>query len=189
MGENQQQSRSGVNAFLEGERLYLRPFDRCDLVQVQSWVNDPETRAQIGEVLPTTTARNEEWFERLTKDSSRVWFVVVVKEGDRVIGEAGLLRMHHFWRTTDLTLIIGERDAQGKGYGTEAIGLLLDYAFGYLNFHRVAVGVVGFNKRAISFYESVGFKQEGVQRDGYFYNHSYHDFIMMSLLEDEFLGG
>ena len=189
MEGSKQQSKRGRNAFLVGERLYLRPLDRCDLAHIQRWANDPQTRAETGEVLPTTTVANEEWFERLNKDSSRVWFAVVLKEDDRVIGEAGLLRMHHFWRTTDLTMIIGEKDAQGKGYGTEAIGLLVDYAFGYLNFHRVAVGVVGFNKRAISFYESVGFKQEGVQRDGYFYNHSYHDFIMMSLLEDEFLGG
>jgi diamine N-acetyltransferase len=90
------------------------------------------------------------------------------------------------WRTTDLSLILGDKDVWGQGYGSEAILLLLDYAFGYLNFHRVSVGVVGFNRRALQFYEKIGFRQEGVQRDGYYYDHEYHDFVMMSILEDEF---
>ena len=85
-----------------------------------------------------------------------------------------------------MTIIIGEKEEWGKGYGSEAINLMLDYAFGYLNFHRVSIGVVGFNERAIRFYETVGFKREGIQRDGYYYNHEYHDFVMMSLLDDEF---
>jgi RimJ/RimL family protein N-acetyltransferase len=50
----------------------------------------------------------------------------------------------------------------------------------------VAIGVVGFNEKAIHFWEKVGFKKEGIQRDGYYYNHKYHDFVMMSILEDEF---
>jgi len=62
----------------------------------------------------------------------------------------------------------------------------MDYAFGYLNMHRVSLGVVGFNRRALRFYEKVGFKQEGIQRDGYYHDHAYHDFVMMSILEDEF---
>ncbi|MCG2821153.1 MAG: GNAT family N-acetyltransferase [Candidatus Atribacteria bacterium] len=81
---------------------------------------------------------------------------------------------------------MGEKDAWGKGYGTEAILLLIDYAFRRLNFHRVAIGVVGFNEKAIRFWEKVGFKKEGIQRDGYSYNHKYYDFVMMSILEDEF---
>ena len=87
---------------------------------------------------------------------------------------------------SDLSIILGDKNAWGQGYGTEAINLLLDYAFGFLNFHRVALGVVSFNEKALHFYEKVGFKREGVQRDGYFYNHRYYDFIMMSILEDDY---
>jgi RimJ/RimL family protein N-acetyltransferase len=90
------------------------------------------------------------------------------------------------WRTTDLSIIIGDKSAWGQGYGEEAITLLLDYAFGYLNFHRVSIGVVGSNERALRFYEKVGFQREGIQRDGYYYNHQYQDFVMLSILEDEF---
>jgi RimJ/RimL family protein N-acetyltransferase len=131
-------------------------------------------------------AKAEEFYERARSDDQRVWFMIALKEDDRVIGEAGLLRMFPAWRTTDLSIIIGETDAQGKGYGTEAINLLLDYAFGHLNFHRVAVGVVGFNEAALRLYEKAGFRREGIQRDGYYHGHRYYDFVMMSILEDEY---
>jgi len=172
--------------FLVGDRVYLRPIEPEDLPLIRKWANDPEIRRLTGETLPMSQAGADEFLEKVRKDRDRAWFVVVLKENDRVIGEAGLLRMFYAWRATDLTLIIGEKEAWGKGYGTEAILLLLDYAFGYLSFHRVAIGVVGFNERALRFYEKVGFRKEGVQRDGYYYDHAYHDFIMMSILEYEF---
>ena len=172
--------------FLIGERLYLRPLEKEDLAHIRRWANDPEIRQLTGEVMPMSQAGADEFLERVRTDKERVWFVVVLKEGDRVIGEAGLLRIFWPWRATDLTIILGDKEAWGQGYGTEAIRLLLDYAFGYLNMHRVVIGVVGFNRRAIRFYEKVGFRQEGIERDGYYHDHAYHDFLMMSILEDEF---
>lgn len=175
-----------VPRFLIGERVYLRPLKADDLKYVQEWANDPEVRGLIGEVKPMSRAAAEAFLERVESDEHRVWFIIALVEDDRAIGEAGLLRMFPPWRTTDLSIIIGERDAWGVGYGTEAINLLLDYAFGHLNLHRVAVGVVGFNEAALRFYEKVGFQREGIQRDGYYYGHRYYDFVMMSILEDEY---
>jgi RimJ/RimL family protein N-acetyltransferase len=128
----------------------------------------------------------EQYLERINSDAARIWFVVVLKENERVIGEAGLLRIFYPWRNTDLTIILGDKFAWGKGYGREATLLLLDYAFGALAMHRVSIGVVGFNDRALRFYEKIGFKREGIQRDGYFFNHQFSDFVMMSILEDEY---
>lgn len=173
------------NAFLIGPRIYLRPVEREDLPFIRSFSNNPEVRRLTGEVTPMTPAGAEAFFEKVSQDESRVWFVIVLKDGDRVIGETGLLRMFPAWRTTDLSIILGDPAEWGKGYGREAMQLMLDYAFGYLNFHRVAIGVVGFNENALRFYEKIGFKREGIQRDGYYYNHEYSDFVMMSILEDE----
>lgn len=173
-------------AFLIGQRVYLRPLEPSDMEQIRRWANDPEIRALTGEVLPMSRSGADEFLERVRTDHDRVWFAVVLKESDQVIGEAGLLRMFHAWRSTDLTIILGDKQAHRKGYGTEAIRLLLDYAFGYLSFHRVAVGVVGFNAPALRFYEKVGFKREGIERDGYYFDHRYHDFCMMSILEEEY---
>jgi len=171
---------------LAGRRVYLRPFGRDDLPYIEKWSNDAELRRLTGEVAPMSRAETEKWYKELLADKDRMWFAIVLKKGGRVIGEAGLLRMFRPWRNSDMTIIIGERDAWGKGYGTEAGHLLLDYAFRRLGFHRISIGVVGFNKRALRFWESLGFKKEGVKRDEYYYDDEYSDGIMMSILEDEY---
>ncbi len=172
--------------FLSGEKVYLRPVEQADMALFYRWANDPETRGLIGETRPSTYAATVEYYDRVQKEPDRVWLAVVVRQANQLVGETGLLRMFPAWRTTDWSLIIGPKAARGQGYGSEAAQLMLNYAFGHLGFHRVAVGVVGFNTAALRFYERLGFKREGLQRDGYYYAHRYHDFVMLSLLEDEF---
>jgi diamine N-acetyltransferase len=171
---------------LVGERVFLRPFSKRDLPHIQRWSNDAELRKLTGEIAPISPAEAEKFYRELRSDENRAWYVIVLKNGNRVIGEAGLLRMFRPWRNTDMTIIIGEKDARGKGYGKEAGRLLLNYAFQQLGFHRISVGVVGFNKNAIRFWKSLGFKEEGVRRDEYFCDNKYSGFIMMSILEDEY---
>lgn len=171
---------------LIGERVKLRPLVRADLAYLRKWSRDAEIRGLIGEVASMSKAESEKFLEKVRTDTERAWFMVIVRENEKVIGEAGLLRMDRAWHATDVSVIIGEKKEWGKGYGTETIALLLDYAFRHLKFHRVAVGVVGFNERALRFWEKLGFRKEGVQRDGYYYDGKYHDFVLMSILEDEF---
>jgi RimJ/RimL family protein N-acetyltransferase len=171
---------------LIGERIFLRPFAKRDLTHFQRWENDAELRKLIGEVAPMSRTEVEKWYKDLLADQDRVWFAIVLKKHNRVIGEAGLLRMDRATRSTDMTIIIGERDAWGKGYGKEVGHLLLSYAFEHLGFHRVSIGVVGFNKNALRFWKSLGFRKEGVERDAHFYDNKYADGIMMSILEGEY---
>ena len=173
---------------LVGERVYLRPFRREDLPYVMKWSRDPELRKLVGQVSPMSRAEAERWYRRARADKDRIWFAVVLKDGDRVIGESGLLRMFKPWRCTDMTVIIGEKDAWGQGYGTEVGHLLLDYAFKRLKLHRVSIGVVGFNERAVRYWKGLGFREEGTQRDGYYCDGRFSDFIMMSVLENDYWG-
>jgi diamine N-acetyltransferase len=171
---------------LVGRRVCLRPLGREDLVYLRKWSEDAEIRALIGETRPMSGADCERFLEQVRVDERKEWFAVVTTKNNRVIGEAGLLRMDPLWRTTDVSIIIGEKEEWGKGYGSETVLLLLDHAFRHLAFHRVAIGVVGFNERALRFWAKAGFRKEGVQRDGYYYDGRYHDFVMMSILDDEF---
>ncbi len=186
MGESERR-RLGPR-FIMGDGVTLRQIEREDLPHVRRWLDDPELRGMIGATKPLSEAEAEEWFEGVVADESRAWYVIIRDEDDGVIGECGLLRMFPEWRTTDMSIVIGERDAWGKGYGTEVGRLLLDFAFEYMGMHRVAVGVVGFHEDAIQFWEKLGFVREGVQRDGYFHEGEFSDFVMMSLLEREWRG-
>lgn len=170
---------------LMGEKVYLRRMTEEDLQHVLRWFSDPELCGLIGSSGIETREAVEAWFARASADPARRWYVIVTSEDDRVIGEAGLLRLDETWRTTDMSIIIGERDAWRQGYGTEVGEILLDFAFDYCAMHRVAVGVVGFHEPALRFWERLGFRREGVQRDGYFHGGGFHDFVMMSVLEDE----
>ncbi len=172
--------------FLRGKLVYLRPIEKDDMLLIRCWANDPEIRGLTGEVFPTSRDGADQFMERVKTDQNRVWFSVVQKETEHVIGEAGLLRIFYPWRTADLSIILGDKFAWGKGYGRETMLLLLDYAFGALALHRISIGVVGFNERALRFYEKIGFQREGIQRDGYFHNHQFSDFVMMSILEGEY---
>jgi RimJ/RimL family protein N-acetyltransferase len=147
--------------------------------------NDPEVRELTGITRPTTINDMMEAISRKSEDS--VHFVIVRKNDEKVIGETSLIRMFPDWGTTDLSIIIPGCENRHQGYGTEAIGLIIGYALGDLNFNRISIGVVGFNTKALAFYEKVGFKKEGIQEQGYYYNYQYSDFIMMRILKEEYL--
>lgn len=171
---------------LIGRRVCLRPFGKNDVDYIQKWSSDPEIRKLTGEAAPMGRMEAGKLYKELRADKEPLWFMIVLKKTGRVIGEAGLLRMFKPWRCSDMSTIIGEKDAWGKGYGTEAGRLLLDYIFGRLGFHRVSVGVAALNERALRFWEGLGFKREGVEREGYYCDNEYSDFIMMSILEEEY---
>lgn len=171
--------------FLESKNIYLRPFIKEDIPFLLCWYNDFETRLKRGDIAPTNYLDVEKMIDR--KEEDRIWFAIVRKSDNKIIGETGLLRMFPAWGTTDLTITIPDPTCQHKGYGTEAINLLMNYTFGHLNFNRIAIGVVGFNHKALDFYEKVGFKKEGIQEEGYYCNYQYSDFVMMRILKREFI--
>jgi RimJ/RimL family protein N-acetyltransferase len=168
-----------------GMRVILRPFREDDVGYIQKWSDDAELRKLTVEVAPMSNTEAVKFYAELRDDKERIWFVIIVKDSGKVIGETGLLRIFRPWRTADMTVIIGEKDEWGKGYGTEAGRLLLDYAFDRIGLHRVSVGIVGFNKRALRYWRGLGFEKEGVERDGYYCEGEYSDFVMMSILENK----
>ena len=118
-----------------------------------------------------------------------LWNPVAIYHGTDMIGFA----MYGFFPYEDthgrvwLDRFLIDNRYQGKGYGKEAIHLLLDKAFTHHNLNRVAIGVVEKNINALKFYEKIGFKKEGIQEQGYYYNGEYMDFVMMRILKEEWL--
>lgn len=167
-----------------GKKVILRPLHEEDADFLAHWYSDPEVMFQCGFHEPTT--REAELANiRKPEPDDRDWYAVTDLSG-RIVGETGLLRIWPHWRTTDLTIIIPDPTDQGQGYGSEAVRIMLGRAFDHYQMNRVAIGVVALNKPALSFYEKMGFKQEGIQEQGYFHNGEFSDFIMMRILKNEF---
>ena len=103
------------------------------------------------------------------RSEDSLWFTITDGEG-RIVGETGL------------TIIIPAPRMQRKGYGTEAMEIMLDLAFHEYKMHRVSIGVVARNTSALKFYKEMGFRQEGVLEAAYYYKGAYSDFVMMRIL-------
>lgn len=169
---------------IRGKNIILRQQEEEDAKFFAWWYNQPQIMFQCGFTEPTDEETEKTRITVSHKRDDCVWFTITDSEGS-IIGETGLLRMWPAWHCTDLSIIIPDPKMQHKGYGTEAIRLMLDLAFDQYDMNRVAIGVVGLNTDALAFYESIGFRQEGIQEQGYYYNDEYSDFIMMRILRHE----
>ncbi len=173
------------NPFLIGERIYLRPLEMSDVPACLRWINDPEVTRTLMIYTPLNEIREREWFERHYKDDREIILAVALKANDQHVGNAGLHRIEWKNRQGELGIMIGERDEWDKGYGSEAIELILRYGFERLNLHRIYLRVYANNPRAIRCYERAGFQREGTQRESHFAEGKYWDTLMMGILARE----
>ena len=169
---------------IKGKRVILLAQKAEDAKFFAYWFNQPKVMFQCGFTEPTNEEEELRYINEYHKSDDSVWFTITEPDGT-VIGETGLLRMFPAWHCTDLTIIIPDPEKQRQGYGTETMLLMLDMAFNEYEMNRVSIGVVGLNTAALEFYKKIGFKQEGIQEQGYYYNGEYSDFVMMRILREE----
>ncbi|MDE6531886.1 MAG: GNAT family N-acetyltransferase [Lachnospiraceae bacterium] len=154
-----------------GERIYLRKMKIEDTDQVIAWRNAPHVMEQFIYRTPLTRETHLEWI-RTKVDTGKVQqFIICIKENDRGIGSFYLRDIDLKMRTAELGIFIGEQDALGKGYGTEAVRLGVSYGFRELHLERIILRVYQDNINAVRNYEKNGFvlmkdRTETVERDG-----------------------
>jgi len=169
---------------IRGTNIILREQREEDAEFFVFWFNQPEIMFKCGFEKTVDEEKIKKDINIYHKQEDSLWFTITDLDGN-IIGETGLLRMFPAWHCTDLSIIIPDPKMQHKGYGTEAIRMMIDMAFSQYEMNRISIGVVGLNTNALAFYNKMGFKQEGIQEQGYFYNNEYSDFIMMRILRSE----
>lgn len=123
--------------------------------------------------------------EQEKDDPHNVFFAVHTLEDDRIIGEIGLDGISYTHGDTYVGIGIGEKDFWGRGYGTDAMNVMLRYAFTELNLHRVSLTVFEYNPRAIRSYEKCGFRVEGHTREAMQREGRRWDIIHMGVLRED----
>lgn len=171
---------------MEGSSLRLRPATIDDAADRFSLGNNPAIVRMFG-VSPADT-------KPMTMDEAGAWahghaddpYAWIIEIAGRLIGEIKLHAINAQDRRASMAIAIYDPQHLGKGFGSEAIRLLLHHAFTELNFHRIGIRVLAYNERAIRAYQKCGFVVEGRERETAFVEGVWHDDLMMGILSREF---
>lgn len=171
-----------------GEKVALGPFHRDLIPTFQRWSNDFSTMRTMGTVTPRPATLEGEtgWYDAVARSEQDASFVVYELGSLRLVGNTGLLGLDFRNRSAFFVIRIGEADCRGKGYGTEATRLTLDYAFTALGLHSVNLTVAEFNVGGIRAYTKAGFHECGRQRQCCLMGGKLWDVIHMDCLATEF---
>lgn len=171
---------------ITGERVALGPLRRDLIPLMARWVNDLAITRNIGFVTPISIEQETEWYERMTSDPSEITFLLYERATMRPVGTTGLSHIQYADRCATFGIFIGEPDARGRGYGTEATRLLLDYAFTALGLHNVALDVAEWNVAGLRAYARAGFREYGRRRQCWQMGGRLWDEVHMDCLATEF---
>ncbi|MDA3814197.1 MAG: GNAT family protein [Candidatus Cloacimonetes bacterium] len=171
---------------LIGKKCYLSPINVEDADQYCVWLNDIEISSNLltfGQQL--SLEREKVILQDMIKNNSQI-FAIIDSDSDKLIGNCSIFSISERNRKAEVGIFIGDREYWSKGYGSEALSLLIDYGFNVLNLNNIMLEVFNYNKRAIHSYKKVGFKEIGRRREAIIFGGEKHDEIYMDILEAEF---
>jgi hypothetical protein len=173
---------------MESKNIIIRPSVFSDCKQFAKW----ETKFAVTEFFSINCDRDYEevvleFVERMA-DKTKLQFTICDKQ-ENLLGRIYISNLSKEYDSLDITRIyIGDPNERGKGYGKEALKLMLDYCFINLHMERVSLDYFEGNKVASALYESMGFKHEGLARNACKKDGKYYDLNLMSILRSEYYG-
>lgn len=168
-----------------GEKIKLVPIERQDLSILIEWRNKKIILDQIFSYLPLNLDKQLMWWESYNYDLSRECrFMIKEIDTSRSVGTIGFTDIDFKNQKAEITIIIGEEDRWGMGYGTEALCLLTKWGFEELNLRKIVAEVIETNKRSRDLFVKNGFNLEGVLVEDVFKNGKYRDVHIYALFRN-----
>ena len=171
---------------LVGDNIYLSPISLDDVEEYAEMVNDIKVSVGLGYLSYTNIIDFESEKEFLISVKKEKMFAVRLLENDELLGNIGFNSLDIINRNGALGVLIGNPKYQRKGYGTEALKLILDYGFSFLNLRNISLSVFEYNEPAYNLYKKVGFKEAGRLRKAVEIMGKTYDVIIMDMLKEEF---
>lgn len=171
---------------MKGERICLRQV-RLDDVNEEycRWMGDPEvTRYTESRFSPSDRASLTENVRQKLQDSNSVFLAIVSSDTERHIGNIKLGPIDWVHGLADVGLLIGDKTCWGKGYATEAIGLVVKYAFQELKLHKLTAGFYAANEASGRAFLKNGFVVEGIRIRHRLCEGNYVDTVLLGLLNE-----
>ena len=171
---------------LIGDNIYLSPISLDDVEEYAEMVNDIKVSVGLGYLSYTNIIDFESEKEFLISVKKEKMFAVRLLENDELLGNIGFNSLDIINRNGALGVLIGNPRHQRKGYGTEALKLILDYGFSFLNLRNISLSVFEYNEPAYNLYKKVGFNEVGRLRKALEIMGKTYDVIILDMLKEEF---
>lgn len=178
------------NGLLRGDRVQLTAVNKGDLPTIAGWWADTDF-LRLYDSLPAFPQTAEQLTKRLAdSEQGKTNFLMGIRplNDEKLLGLIELDGIIWPHGTSAVSIAIGEQAERGQGYGCEAMGLILDFAFYELNLHRVFLTVFSYNLAAIAMYEKLGFRQEGIYREHLQRDGQRFDMLLFGMLRTEWSG-
>lgn len=174
---------------LKGKNVRLRALRKEDIETINEIGNEEETIINLSTKVPAPLPLGVEqrWYDEYIEKYNDDFIQFVIEKHDgTIIGKCGT--GHVDWKNACATvwIFIGSVENRGKGYGTEALDLLVNFIFNEMNMNRVQLWVFAFNERAVASYKKIGFQVEGRLEQELFRNGKYNDVLQMGILRREY---
>lgn len=170
---------------LEGADIYLRLMDEGDTDRIIRWRNTEFVRRNFIYQKPFTRQGHMAWIREMIDTGKAVQFMICVKDTGKPVGSVYFRDIDHNHHKAEYGIFIGEREALGKGFGTQAAELMIRYGLEELKLHKVMLRVLAENFPARKSYEKAGFVQEAYLKDEVFLENQYKDVIYMAVIGGE----
>jgi len=170
---------------IAGEHVILRAFEREDAERCYRWMNDPNIVRTLKSRYPIAFQNESEWLERAMHGNGVERHFAIERRDDRThIGNASIHDIEWVSRTAAFGLFIGEPSAWNRGFGSDAIGTLMRFAFDEMNLRKLRINVFDYNDRAKHVLETHGFVQEGRLEREFYREGTYHDLVILSVFRE-----
>lgn len=166
-------------------KTLLRPLSMSDLDNVMTWVNDKEVTKNLAKFNKKITRNEEKKFLKNLLKSKTDCVFSIEDENHNYVGQVGIHQIYWPAKNGRLGIIIGNKNAWGKGHASKALKLVIDYAFKKLKLNKIWMICYITNKKMQHICKKLGFKKEGVLREEYYHQKEYHDMLRMSILRKE----
>lgn len=171
-----------------GKLVKLRAYKEEDIEKAVEFINDEEVKKFLDSNIPfpMTKWQEEEWVRSRKANADFTYdFAIEDLETGKYIGGCSINECDVKNRTCTIGIMIGDKDYWSKGYGSDALKVLIKFIFEEVNMNKIKLKVFSFNTRAIACYKKVGFKEEGILKKELYRNGKYHDEILMAIFKNE----
>ena len=173
----------------KGNLVKIRAYKEDDIELATEFINDEENKKLlcIGVPFPMAKWEEESWIKSRKVGVDYTYdFAIESLESGKYIGGCSINESNTKNRNCTIGIMIGDKTCWSKGYGSDALNVLIKFIFEELNMEKIKLGVFEFNGRARSCYKKVGFKEEGILKKEIFRNGKYYDEIIMAIFREDF---